>query len=53
MATAQISYTWPSGETIDITIQCEESFPDALDQARSEAVRGFKEALAELEPADE
>jgi hypothetical protein len=55
MATVQVVYRWPDGAQLVASVQTKHSYPDALDQARAEAVRTFKEAWAEVvaEPVPE
>ena len=47
MATAQIIYSPGPGIQVVSTITVNESYPDAVDQARTEAIKLFREAFAE------
>lgn len=46
------AFTWADGSTLSITVQVSDSYPDALNQARSEAVRGVTEAVTKLAEDD-
>ena len=49
MATyVQVAYTYPEGGVLSVTVKAASTYPDAIDEARMQAVRGFKEALGEL-----
>ena len=45
MATAQIIYSPGPGINLVATIKVSESYPDAVDQARTEVVKLFREAF--------
>lgn len=53
MSAVQAQYDYPDGGSLVITVQVEDAYPDALDQARSEAIRGLCEAVAGLAPFEE
>ena len=40
-------YDYPEGGSVTITVQVEASYPDALDEARAQAVRGLRDAMAD------
>lgn len=40
-----ITRTWPDGDRVAVVVEAESAYPDALDQARGVAVRGFSEAV--------
>jgi len=49
MATfVQISYTFPAGGTVSVTVQAKSNYPDAIDEARTVAVKAWREAYGEL-----
>mgnify|MGYP001588325268 CR=1 FL=1 len=48
MAFVQVAYTYAEGGQLSVTIKARSDYPDAIDEARMQAVRGFKEALGEL-----
>ena len=48
MALVQVSYTYPEGGVLSVTVKAASNYPDAIDEARAQAVRGFREALGEL-----
>jgi len=49
MATfVQVCYTFPGGGTVSVTVQAKTSYPDALAEARSAAVKAWREAYGEL-----
>lgn len=50
MAFVRISYTWPEGGELAVVVQCKTSFPDALNQAKVEAVSTWREAWSAVEP---
>ena len=47
-AFVQVSYTYPEGGVLSVTVKAASTFPDAIDEARMQAVRGFREALGDL-----
>lgn len=49
MARVSIERTYPDGDRVHITVVADDSFPDALDQARGVAVRGFTEIIGASE----
>jgi len=48
MGYVQVIYRWAAGETLVATVKAKSTYPDALDQARAEAIRAFKEAWAAI-----
>lgn len=46
-------YEFPEGGQVSCTVQVHHSYPDALDEARAQAVRGLREAMAALADVDE
>ena len=48
MANISITYAWGKHESISVEIYAEDSFPDAIDEARAQAVRGLKETLNDV-----
>ena len=46
MASATVHREWSDGEFIVVTVDADESFPDAVDEVRAAVVRAYKEALA-------
>jgi hypothetical protein len=53
MAKVSIIYRWSTGETVQVCVEVEASYPDAVAEARHNAVAAFAEAFSELEDADE
>jgi hypothetical protein len=52
MARVVIRRTWPDGDRVTVEVEADDSYPDALDQARAVARRGFADVcgvVAELE----
>lgn len=41
----QASYTYADGTQVAVMVQVPESYPDALNQARNEAVRGVQQIM--------
>lgn len=55
MSNICLTYAWGKNESISVEIYAEDAYPDALDEARAQAVRAVKETLAdvcEIEAAD-
>jgi hypothetical protein len=52
MATVQVSYTFAGGENVTVTVQAKSNYPDAIDEARGQAVKAWREAYAELTAAE-
>lgn len=48
MASVTVTYRMPDGAGIHVKIKAKNAYPDALSNARHEAVRCFKESLAEI-----
>jgi len=49
MATfVQISYTFPEGGTVSVTVQAKSNYPDALAEAKATTVKAWREAYGEL-----
>lgn len=46
MATVRLSFKWADGDELVTEVRVSESFPDALDEARAQAVKAHTEALA-------
>ena len=51
MASVRIVYTFPDSAHLEVTVKAETSYPDALDQARVQAVKAFRDAVLERETA--
>ena len=51
MARVVIRRTWPDGDRISVEVEADDTYPDALDQARAVAKRGFAEACGVVEAA--
>jgi hypothetical protein len=45
MAEAMIQRSWPDGETLTVSVEVEESFPDAVAECEASARRLYAEAL--------
>lgn len=45
MARVVVQRTWPDGENLLIEIQVQNSFPDAVAEARQAAIRAYEDAL--------
>jgi hypothetical protein len=45
MAYIRVTYTFADGDEVECECHVDESFPDAVAQARAEAMRGFREAF--------
>ena len=45
MATVTIKYGFADGDSILAQVEVPESYPDAIDEARAQAVRAFREAM--------
>lgn len=45
MATVMIQRAWPDGETLTISVDVDESFPDVVAEAKRSAVAAYREAL--------
>lgn len=45
MATVTLRYVFADGDNIGVSIEVDDSYPDALDEARATAVRAFREAI--------
>lgn len=48
MTTVIVQHAWPDGSVTSVEVEVENDYPDALDQARTVAVRGLAEAVAAL-----
>jgi hypothetical protein len=53
MTRISITRTWPTGDTVKVSIDVHNCYPDALDQARNEAKRAFADALDVVLTEDE
>lgn len=45
MAKVTIQRRWPDGDVLSIVIKAENTYPDALDQARKVAIDTYRQAL--------
>lgn len=45
MAEAMISRSWPDGETLTVSMECAESFPDAIAEVEAAARRLYASTL--------
>lgn len=45
MATAKITHTWPNGESLVCEVRVTESYPDAIAEAKAQALAMFRDAL--------
>lgn len=45
MASATVHREWPDGEFLAVTIDADESFPDAIAEVRQAVVRAYEDAL--------
>jgi hypothetical protein len=43
VAAATICHSWPDGNSTEISVEVDESYPDALDQAVVEVLRMWRE----------
>lgn len=41
----RIIHTFTTGDQVDVIVQAADSYPDSLNQARAEAVRGLRESI--------
>lgn len=48
MAEVMISYIFADGEQIHVTASGKRSYPDAIAELRAQAVKGLKDALADV-----
>lgn len=48
MAVIQINYTWADGSTMGVVVQGKARYPQALGDLRAEAIRAWRESLAQL-----
>lgn len=48
MAVIQINYTWADGSTMGVAVSGKGRYPDSLNDLRAEAIRAWREAMAEL-----
>ena len=48
MSNICLTYAWGKHESISVEIYAEDAYPDAVDEARCQAVRALKEALADV-----
>lgn len=58
MASVTITRQWPAGDALEVSINIDADYPDALNEARATATRCYLEALTTEtalleEPADE
>ena len=47
MATVTLRYVFADGDRITVSVAVEDSYPDAIDEARATASRAFREAIAD------
>ena len=47
MATVALRYTFADGDRISVSVTVEDSYPDAVDEARATATRAFREAITD------
>jgi hypothetical protein len=45
MSRVIITRTWPDGDQVRVTVEADNTYPDALDEARAVARRAFADAL--------
>ena len=45
MAAVTITYRWADDDALSVTVEVDESYPDAIDEARAGAVRAYREAI--------
>ncbi|MBA3781196.1 MAG: hypothetical protein H0X12_04990 [Nocardioides sp.] len=45
MSKVEVFRRWPDGDVLSVTIKVDESYPDALDQAKRTALDAYAEAL--------
>lgn len=45
MASAEITRRWPDGDELTVRIDVEASYPDAVAEAKQQAVNAFADAL--------
>lgn len=45
----EATYTYADGTSLTVIVQVPESYPDALNQARLEAVRGIEQMMDQLD----
>lgn len=48
MSNICLTYAWGKHQSISVEIYAEDSFPDAMDEARAHAVRALKETLTDV-----
>lgn len=48
MANICLTYTWGKHESLSVEIYAEDSYPDAVDEARAQACRAIRDALADV-----
>ena len=46
MASASITYRWPNEAVLHVEIDVDPTFPDAVDEARTQVVRLYRDACA-------
>lgn len=51
MATARVVYTWADEDQLVCEIRVNASYPDAVNEAKTQAMGMFREAMAALIPA--
>lgn len=49
MARARIAHHFPDGGTTEISVSVDETFPDALDEARVQVMHMWREACTDAE----
>lgn len=52
MATVMIQREWPDGETLTISVDVDDSFPDVVAEAKQNAVNAYADALEVTLAAD-
>ena len=45
MATVTLKFAWPDGESLLAQVDVADSYPDAVDEARTQVVRAFRDAM--------
>lgn len=48
MAVVQINYTWADGSTMGVAVSGKARYPQHMADLRAEAIRAWREAMAEL-----
>lgn len=50
MSRARLVYRWATGEEFEVTIAVDENYPDAVAEAKAQAVAAFRDGMALLSP---